>query len=296
MPSLAQIAAAKSLSPAAQDLARTCMHELEALGALCADFGRVDFAFLYDETREQFAIGYNVSEGRRDASYYDLLASEARLAVYLAVAQGQIPQDGWFALGRVQTRVDEGQVLLSWSGSMFEYLMPQLVMPAWPGSLIAESAKVAVAHQIAWGRQQGLPWGVSESGYFLTDAGQNYHYRAFGAPGLGLQRGLSQDRVIAPYASALALLAAPAQAADNLAEMAARGWWSQWGYYEAIDFTPAHLPSGENVGVVREYMAHHQGMALAAIGECVNGSPMQRRFAADAELAAALLLLQERMP
>ncbi len=296
MPSLAALAAAKSISPAARDLAQACMRELEALGALCADFASVDFAFLFDPAREQFAIGYNVSEGRRDAGYYDLLASEARLAVYLAVAQGQIPQDGWFALGRVQTRVDEGQVLLSWSGSMFEYLMPQLVMPAWPDSLIAESARVAVARQIAWGREHGLPWGISESGYFLTDAGQNYHYRAFGAPGLGLQRGLSQDRVIAPYASALALLAAPAAAADNLAEIAARGWWSQWGYYEAIDFTPAHLPAGEAVGVVREYMAHHQGMSLVAFDECLNAAPMQRRFAADAELAATLLLLQERMP
>lgn len=295
MPSLAGLGADKSVPPAAAELARACMQEIEALAAFCADFARVDFAFLYDASREQFAIGYNVGEGRRDAGYYDLLASEVRLAVYLAVAQGQIAQDGWFALGRVQTQVAEGRVLLSWSGSMFEYLMPQLVMPAWPGSLIAESARVAVAHQIAWGRAQGLPWGISESGYFLTDAGQNYHYRAFGAPGLGLQRGLSQDRVVAPYASALALLVAPNEAANNLAAIAARGWWSQYGYYEAIDFTAAHLPAGETVGVVREYMAHHQGMSLVAFAECLNGSAMQRRFAADAELAAVLLLLQERM-
>ncbi|HEX7917008.1 glucoamylase family protein, partial [Rudaea sp.] len=296
MPSLQALAASGSVSPKARELARTCVQEIEALGALCADFARVDWQFLYDPAREQFAIGYNVSEGRRDAGYYDLLASEVRLAVYLAVAQGQIAQDGWFALGRVQTQVDEGQVLLSWSGSMFEYLMPQLVMPVWPGSLIDESARVAVARQIGWGREHGLPWGISESGYFLTDAGQNYHYRAFGAPGLGLQRGLSQDRVIAPYASALAMLAAPSEAAHNLAEIAARGWWSQYGYYEAIDFTVAHLPAGETVGVVREYMAHHQGMALVAFGECLNNAPMPRRFAADAELAAVLLLLQERMP
>jgi len=296
MPSLQALAASESISPTARGLARTCVQEIEALGALCADFARVDFAFLYDPAREQFAIGYNVSEGRRDAGYYDLLASEVRLAVYLAVAQGQIAQDGWFALGRAQTQVPEGQVLLSWSGSMFEYLMPQLVMPVWPGSLIEESARVAVARQIGWGREHGLPWGISESGYFLTDAGQNYHYRAFGAPGLGLQRGLSQDRVIAPYASALAMLAAPSEAAHNLAEIAARGWWSQYGYYEAIDFTAAHLPSGETVGVVREYMAHHQGMSLVAFGECLNNAPMPRRFAADAELAAVLLLLQERVP
>jgi cellobiose phosphorylase len=296
MPSLAELAAAQSVSPAAAELARACIREIEALGALCADFARVDFAFLYDSARAQFAIGYNVSEGRRDASYYDLLASEARLAVYLAVAQGQIAQEGWFALGRVQTQLAEGQVLLSWGGSMFEYLMPQLVMPSWPGSLIVESARVAVARHIAWGREHDVPWGISESGYFLTDAGRNYHYRAFGAPGLGLQRGLSQDRVIAPYASALALLVAPGEAADNLAEIAARGWWSQYGYYEAIDFTPAHLSAGETVGVVREYMAHHQGMSLVAFGECLHGTPMQRRFAADAELAAVLLLLQERMP
>ncbi|MFT3790430.1 MAG: glucoamylase family protein [Rudaea sp.] len=296
MPNLTALAESKSISAAVGELARTCVQEIEALGALCADLARVEWNFLYDPAREQFAIGYNVSEGRRDAGYYDLLASEARLAVYLAVAQGQIPQDGWFALGRVQTQVDEGQVLLSWSGSMFEYLMPQLVMPAWPGSLLAESARVAVARQIAWGREHGLPWGISESGYFLTDAGQNYHYRAFGAPGLGLERGSTQNRVIAPYASALAILVAPNEAARNLAEIAAHGWWTQYGYYEAIDFTPAHLPEDERVGVVREYMAHHQGMSLVAFGECLNGAPMQRRFAADAELAAALLLLQERVP
>jgi cyclic beta-1,2-glucan synthetase len=296
MPSLEALAASTSIAPAAQELARACMQEIEALAALCAEFARVDWTFLYDTSREQFAIGYNASEGRRDAGYYDLLASEVRLAVYLAVAQGQIPQDGWFALGRAQTQTDQGQALLSWSGSMFEYLMPQLVMPAWPGSLLDESARVAVARQIAWGREQGMPWGISESGYFLTDAGQNYHYRAFGVPGLCLERGSSQNRVIAPYATALAILVAPSEATNNLIEMAARGWWSQWGFYEAIDFTPAHLPPGETVGVVREYMAHHQGMSLAAFGECLNGAPLQRRFAADPELAAALLLLQERMP
>lgn len=296
MPALSALAASASIAPAARELARTCVAEIEALGALCADFARVDWQFLYDPARAQFAIGYNGREGRRDAGYYDLLASEARLAVYLAIAQGQIAQDAWFALGRVQTRIAEGQVLLSWSGSMFEYLMPQLVMPAWPGSLIDESARVAVARQIAWGREHGLPWGISESGYFLTDAGQNYHYRAFGAPGLGLQRGLSQDRVIAPYASALALLVAPVDATRNLIEIAARGWWSQYGYYEAIDFTAAHLPADETAGVVRETMAHHQGMSLVAFDECRNGALMQRRFAADAELAAVLLLLQERVP
>jgi cellobiose phosphorylase len=300
IPSLSALAQSAS-TPATKALAVACVHEIEALGTLCADFARVDYSFLYDSTRDLFAIGYNVSDGRRDAGYYDLLASEVRLGIYVAIAQGQVPQDSWFALGRVLTTTDGGQVLLSWSGSMFEYLMPQLVMPTFPGTLLEQSARVAVARQIAYGQQNNVPWGISESGFHLTDAGQNYHYRAFGVPGLGLQRGLAQDLVIAPYASALALAVAPVAATENLRAIAAHGWLTPLGFYEAIDFTPARIVHGEAQGVVREFMAHHQGMSLLALAQAAltqtqQVPPMQRRFAADAELQATLLLLQERVP
>jgi cellobiose phosphorylase len=296
IPNLLALAHSASIPASTQALAVACVSEIEALGALCADFARVDYDFLYDKTRDLFAIGYNVSEGRRDAGYYDLLASEVRLGIYVAIAQGQVPQDSWFALGRVQTTSEGGQVLLSWSGSMFEYLMPQLVMPVFAGSLLEQTARAAVARQIAYAQQHNVPWGISESGYNLTDSAQNYHYRAFGVPGLGLQRGLAQDLVIAPYASALALSVAPDAAAENLREIAGRGWLTPYGFYEAIDFTPARIMPGESAGVVREFMAHHQGMSLLAFAQSVLDRPMQRRFAADVELQATLLLLQERVP
>ncbi|HEX5124924.1 MAG TPA: glucoamylase family protein, partial [Rhodanobacteraceae bacterium] len=269
---------------------------LEALAVRCRDFARVDFDFLFDAGRSLFTIGYNVSEHRRDAGFYDLLASEARLGVFVAIAQGRIAQDAWFSLGRLLTAASGGQVLLSWSGSMFEYLMPELVMPAFPGALLTETCRAAVLHQIAYARGKGVPWGISESGYNVTDAAQNYQYRAFGVPGLGLQRGLAQELVIAPYASVLALTTLPHEAARNLQSMAAKGWLTPIGFYEAIDYTPARVPHGQDHAIVRSFMAHHHGMSLVAIAHAVLDQPMQRRFASDAELQATMLLLQERMP
>jgi len=297
--SLAEIARGLPASPDGKDAAlaaAACIAKIEALAALCADFARVDFEFLYDRPRSLFTIGYNVTEARRDAGYYDLLASEARLAVFVAIAQNRVPQDSWFSLGRLLTSSEGAQMLLSWSGSMFEYLMPQLVMPTFPGTLLDQTCRAAIARQIAYGRQKNVPWGISESGYNLTDAAQNYQYRAFGVPGLGLQRGLAQELVIAPYASALALPFAPLAVEANLRTMAAEGWLTPHGFYEAIDFTPSRLPHGEACAVVRSLMAHHQGMSLLAFAQVVLGRPMQRRFEADPELQATLLLLQERVP
>ncbi|MGN6518566.1 MAG: GH36-type glycosyl hydrolase domain-containing protein [Dokdonella sp.] len=287
--------AAEGSGPAAV-AARTAIERLHALAARCAEFARPDFAFLYDATRSLFSIGYNVSERRMDAGYYDLLASEARLAVFVAIAQGAVPQDAWFALGRLLTSASGRRVLLSWSGSMFEYLMPQLVMPGYRGTLLEESNHAAVRQQIAYARTRGVPWGISESGYNLTDAAQNYQYRAFGVPGLGLERGLSQELVIAPYASMLAVPVVPREALGNLKAMEALGWLTDYGFYEAIDYTSARLPHGETHAVVRSYMAHHQGMSLLALASVLGGQPMQRRFESDVELQATLLLLQERVP
>jgi len=276
--------------------AKAAIARLHALAERCTDFARPDFAFLYDPARSLFSIGYNASERRMDSGYYDLLASEARLAVFVAIAQGAVPQDAWFALGRLLTSASGRRVLLSWSGSMFEYLMPQLVMPAYRGTLLEESNHAAVRQQIAYGRSRGVPWGVSESGYNLTDAAQNYQYRAFGVPGLGLERGLSQELVVAPYASVLAVPTAPREAFDNLVAMEALGWLTDHGFYEAVDYTPARMPHGANRVIVRSYMAHHQGMSLLALLSVLGSRPMQRRFEADVELQATLLLLQERVP
>ena len=278
------------------ELARSRVAELLRLADVAADCGLMDFDFLYDRTRELLSIGYSVEERRLDSGYYDLLASEARLGCFVAIAQGQIPQDSWFALGRLLTDFDGDPALLSWSGSMFEYLMPQLVMPSYEGTLLDQTARAAVERQIGYGRQRGVPWGISESGYNTVDARMNYQYRAFGVPGLGLQRGLGQDLVIAPYASMLALMVSPEAACSNLQRLEADGYGGRYGQYEAIDFTPSRLPRGQKLAIVRSYMAHHQGMGLLSLSYLLHDQPMQRRFVADPEFQATLLLLQERVP
>ena len=225
----------------------------------------MDFEFLYDTSRGLLAIGYDVGERRRDPSCYDLLASEARLASFLLIAQGQVPQKHWFALGRLLTSHGGDVSLISWSGSMFEYLMPQLIMPSYANTLLEQTCKAAVSRQIEYGRQRAVPWGISESCYNATDVHQVYQYRAFGVPGLGFKRGLGDDLVIAPYASALALTVMPREACRNLQTLAANGFLGAYGFYEAIDYTPSRLPRGKNHAIVRTFMAHHQGMSLLAL-------------------------------
>jgi len=264
----------------------------ERAGALA----RMEVGFLYDPGRSLLAIGYNVDERRLDAGYYDLLASEIRLASFTAIAQGLLPQASWFALGRLLTTVDGRAILLSWSGSMFEYLMPMLVMPSYEGTLLDQTMRAAVERQISYGRQRDVPWGMSESGYNATDAHLNYQYRAFGVPGLGLKRGLAEDLVVAPYASVMALMVDAPAALQNLLRLGDAGLAGRFGYYEAIDYTPSRVPRGQTSAIVRSYMAHHQGMSLLALAHVLLGQPMQRRFEADPELQATLLLLHERVP
>ncbi len=275
--------------------ARARIVVIEKLVARSGLLAHMDYDFLYDETRHLLAIGYNLSENRRDASYYDLLASEARLSSFVAIAQGQLPQENWFALGRLLTTAGGEPVLLSWSGSMFEYLMPLLVMPTYEKTLLDETCKAAVARQIEYGKQRGVPWGISESGYNMIDGHLNYQYSAFGVPGLGLKRGFS-ELVIAPYASALALLVAPEEACRNLEELSAQGIEGKYGFYEAIDYTPSHLPHGNESAVVRSFMAHHQGMTLLSLASSLLNRPMQNRFESDPSFRAIMLLLQERVP
>ncbi|HLJ89280.1 MAG TPA: glucoamylase family protein [Candidatus Angelobacter sp.] len=270
--------------------------EIERLAVECTDFARAEYDFLYDETRHLMAIGYNVGENRRDSSYYDLLASEARLCSFVAIAQDKISQENWFALGRQLTSSTAGPALLSWDGSMFEYLMPLLVMPVYQNTLLEESCRAAVARQIEYGTARGVPWGISESGYSAVDAHMNYQYRAFGTPGLGFRRGLAEDLVIAPYASNLALMVAPEQACANLQRLAATGVEGRYGFYEAIDFTPSRLPRGQSNAIVRSYMAHHQGMSLLALAHVLLDRLMPRRFETVPIFQATTLLLQERVP
>jgi cyclic beta-1,2-glucan synthetase len=279
---------------AARAAERLAAHD--ALAARCTRFADLDVEFLYDRERHLLAIGFNVADHRLDASYYDLLASEARLASFVAIAQGKLPQEHWFRLGRLLTASGGRPALLSWSGSMFEYLMPLLVMPTYPRTMLDETYRAVVARQIGYGRERGVPWGVSESGYNKTDAHLNYQYRAFGVPGLGFKRGLAEDLVIAPYASAMALMVDPVAACANLRRLDRDGRQGVLGFYEAIDYTPTRVSPGADSATVRSYMAHHQGMAFLSLAYLLLDRPMQRRFDAEPSYRATELLLQERVP
>ena len=286
------VAAAGSLYKAAVERLRM----IDDLIDRSRELALMDFEFLYDTSTSLLAIGYDVGERRRDPTCYDLLASEARLASFLLIAQGQVPQKHWFALGRLLTSHGGDISLISWSGSMFEYLMPQLIMPSFDNTLLDQTCKAAVARQIEYGRQRAVPWGISESCYNATDMHQVYQYRAFGVPGLGFKRGLGDDLVIAPYASALALMVTPLEACRNLKRLAEEGFLGAYGFYEAIDYTPSRVPRGKNHAVVRSFMAHHQGMSLLSLEHVLLDRPMQRRFMSDPFVQATQLLLQERVP
>ena len=230
-------------------------------------FAAMEFGFLFDPGA---AAALDRLPGRRRRrsipSCYDLLASEARLASFVAIAKGDVPVRHWFRLGRALTPVDRGSALISWSGSMFEYLMPSLVMRAPAGSLLEQTSRLVVRRQIQYGAERGVPWGVSESAYNARDLELTYQYSNFGVPGLGLKRGLSEDVVVAPYATALAAMVDPrGRRRRTSPRLAAAGGRGRYGCYEALDYTPARLPEGEPVAIVRAYMAHHQGMTLVAI-------------------------------
>lgn len=269
---------------------------IQRLGEQCARQAQMDFRFLYDPSRKLLSIGYNVTDHRLDTSYYDLLASESRLGSFAAIAQGQLPQEHWFAMGRLLTRSGHESALLSWSGSMFEYLMPLLVMPSYPQTLLDQTYRAVTKRQIEYARGRGVPWGISESGYNATDAGLNYQYRAFGVPGLGLKRGLSDELVIAPYASALALMVLPREAVNNLQQLASHGILARYGMYEAVDYTSTRVPPGQPFAIVRSFMAHHQGMSLLSLAYFLLDQPMQQCFMSEPAFKATELLLQERVP
>ena len=257
-------------------------------------FADMEFGFLFDPSRKIFSIGYRVTDGTLDPAAYDLLASEARLASFVAIARAEVPASHWFRLARPMTPVERGAALVSWSGSMFEYLMPALVMESPPESLLDQTARLVVRRQIAYGAGHGVPWGISESAYNMRDLDLTYQYSSFGVPGLGLERGLGEDLVIAPYATALAAMVDPGAAAANFVALARAGAAGPLGFYDALDYTRTRVPDGTDVAVVRAYMAHHQGMTLVAIANVLCGGTMRARFHAEPIVQATELLLQER--
>jgi cyclic beta-1,2-glucan synthetase len=256
----------------------------------------MDFGFLFDPERKLLSIGYSVDENSLEPSCYDLLASEARLASLLGIAKGDIPTRHWFRLGRTATPVRGASALISWSGSMFEYLMPPLVMREPAGSLLAQTNRLVVARQQAYARSLGIPWGVSESAFNARDLELTYQYSNFGVPGLGLKRGLADNVVIAPYATGLAAMIDPQAAVRNFARLDETGARGRYGFYEALDYNEARRPAGEALAIVRSFMAHHQGMTIVAIANVLQNGQMRERFHREPMIRASELLLQERMP
>ena len=258
--------------------------------------GEMDFRFLLAPERKLLSIGYLVADGSLDPSCYDLLASEARLASFVAIAKNDVPTKHWFRLGRAVTASDGGAALISWSGSMFEYLMPSLVMRAPTGSLLERTSRLVVRRQIAYAAGLGVPWGISESAYNARDLELTYQYSNFGVPGLGLKRGLAENAVVAPYATALAAMVDPNAAARNFARLTLAGALGRYGFYEALDYTRARVPADQRVSIVRAFMAHHQGMTLVSIANALQDGVMRSRFHAEPTVQATELLLQERPP
>jgi cyclic beta-1,2-glucan synthetase len=257
---------------------------------------KMDFGFLYEPQRQVFHIGYNLDTGRLDPNFYDLLASEARIASLVAIGKRDVPQSHWLHLARPFTTLNSHQTLLSWSGTMFEYLMPPLMIRHYQETLLYQSMIAAVEHQIRYGKDKNIPWGISESGFYGFDANQNYQYRAFGVPGLGFKRGLGNDLVVAPYASTLALPIRPHDFMENFDLLAELGMKGTYGFYEAIDFTPLRVPLGQKAAIVKSFMAHHQGMILLALINYFTDGVMVKRFHADPRMQSVELLLQEMIP
>ena len=280
------------------DLARRCEGLADGM----------NWKFLYDRARGIFSIGFRLTDaegpGRLDASYYDLLASEARLVSFIAIARDEVPQEHWFRLSRALVSVEGCITLVSWSGSMFEYLMPLLVLRSHPETLLENACRTAVRAQVLYGQRQRVPWGISESAFHVMDPHGTYQYKAFGVPGLGLKRGLAEDLVIAPYATALAAQVDPTAAAANLRRLAGEGAMGRFGFDEALDYTPRKTATAEGemisdhvrVHPVGAFFAHHQGMSLVALTNAVLGAPMVRRFHSDPRVRATEPLLQERVP
>jgi cyclic beta-1,2-glucan synthetase len=256
----------------------------------------MEFDFLFDEKREVFFLGYQVGSGRMDKNHYDLLASEARTASLFAIARNQVPRSHWLHMSRPFTVVSNKPTLVSWNGSMFEYLMPNLFTRTYPETLLHQTSQGVVEAQIKYAKQNNVPWGISESSYYRFDQADNYQYKGFGVPELGRKRGLADELVIAPYASLLAVGVRPKAVLDNIADLEAIGALSHFGFYESIDYTTSRLPVGQDKAIVKSYMAHHQGMILVALANFLNKNSLVNRVHADPRIQSTELLLQEQIP
>ncbi|HHW82211.1 MAG TPA: glycosyl transferase, partial [Actinomycetales bacterium] len=260
------------------------------------EFEAMDFRLVFDEERGLLSVGYNPERAELDASTYDMLASECRLASFVGIAKGDLRTKHWGRLGRALTSTTGGAALLSWSGSMFEYLMPALVMRSPAGGLLATTKERIVARQIEYGTEHGIPWGVSESAFNARDRELNYQYGPFGVPGLGVVRGLADNLVISPYSTGLAAQFDPEAALANYRELERIGARGHYGFYEAIDFTSERLPRGDRFAVIHNYMAHHSGMTIVAIHNVLTGGLMRDWFHCEPMVRAAELLLHEARP
>lgn len=254
------------------------------------------FGVLYEPSKQLFSIGYHVTEQKLTNSYYDLFASESRQTSFIAISRGEIPPKHWFMLGRSLTLVNRYKGLVSWSGTMFEYLMPLLIMKNFRNTLLDETYSFVIKSQMKYGKQRGMPWGTSESGYNVLDSHMDYQYKAIGVPWLGLKRGLIEDAVCAPYATFLALMVAPIEAMKNIRKLQSEGIEGAYGFYEAADYTPERLGFEPKRSLIKSYMAHHQGMSLTSINNLLNQNIMQERFHSDPYVKAGTLLLQEKVP
>ena len=255
-----------------------------------------DFSVLYSEEQRLFSIGFNIEENKLTDSYYDLLASEARQASLVAIAKKDVPQKHWNNLSRTLTVLKKYKGLISWSGTAFEYLMPNINIPRYKGSLLDESCRFLIINQIKYSQNLGIPWGISEAAFNLKDLHSNYQYKAFGIPWLGLKRGLADEMVVATYGSVLAITDMPKEVVDNLRILEKQGMYSKYGFYESIDYTPERLSKGKKSEPVKTHMAHHQALILLSINNFFNNQIFQKRFMQNPEIEAVSILLQERMP
>ena len=255
-----------------------------------------DFSQLYLKDQKIFSIGFNIEENKLTNSYYDLLASESRQASLIAIAKKDVPEKHWNSLSRTLTALGKYKGLISWSGTAFEYLMPNINIPKYKGSLLDESCKFMIMSQMEYAKKLKIPWGISESAFNLKDLHSNYQYKAFGIPWLGLKRGLADELVVAPYGSILAITDYPKEVYENLEKIKQYGAYGKYGFYESIDFTPERLEKGKKSSIVKTYMAHHQGLILLSINNLFNNNILQKRFIKNPEIGAIDILLQERMP
>ncbi len=255
-----------------------------------------DFSKLYSTKNRLFSIGFSLEENKLTDSYYDFLASEARQASFIAIAKKDVPAKHWNNLSRTLTTLKQYKGLISWSGTAFEYLMPNINIKRYKGSLLDEASKFLILSQIEYSKKLGIPWGISESAFNLKDLNSNYQYKAFGIPWLGLKRGLADDMVISPYSTFLSMMDVPKHAINNLRLLEKEGLYDKYGFYESIDYTPSRLKTDEVSSVVKTYMAHHQGLSLLSINNFLKDNILQKRFYNNPEIEAIDILLQERMP